>query len=227
MGMDIDWPVALGILLVFISWALVLFGQAYTFQPIPLSVTAGDVNEKILDFLTVDVFEVPVNYTAATVDASKVLYLDVVWPEGTTNSTKFFKDSVLQPCQLSGSRAYWLTSVTNATPNYFRMRITDQPQNQNCSGSFTTGNASQTIPNALEKLTMITNQKVSEVTAKAYDAFRSNISVNRDFRIEFNISGTLTTFGPSLPNASDVSSKETVTRVEDTDQNAIITVFVW
>ncbi len=225
--MDIDWPLALAVLLIFLSWALAIYGDIYQFKALPLSTLADDVNKKILDFLKVSVFEVPVNYTSIVVDGSKVLYADIVWPEGTVNSTKVFKAAALQPCQLASNRVYWLTSVTNTGPNYFRLRITTQSQPQNCSGSFTTGNASLATAVAMEKLEMVTNQKIAEVTSKSYEAFKSNISVSRDFRIEFNISGSVTTYGPSLPNASDVSSKETVTRVEDTNQNAVITVFVW
>ena len=178
--MDIDWPIALAVLLLFISWALVIFGGMYKIQKVPLTEVADGVNKKILDFLKVSVFEVPVNFTSAVVDGSKVLYLDFVWPESTKNSTKLFNSGSSQSCSISGSRVFWQTSVTNSS-NQFRMRITTQPQPQNCSGTFDTANSSQTIPNAMEKLTMITNQKISEVTAKSYSAFKSNISVNSDF----------------------------------------------
>jgi len=73
----------------------------------------------------------------------------------------------------------------------------------------------------------VTIAQITTMNTTAYDTFRQQLSVSRNFRVELNISGAVTTYGPNLPGASNVYATSVNSLVEETNQNATVRVMSW
>ncbi len=224
--MRIDWIVAIGVFLVFIGAGFQYYSNLFQSRAQPMELVVGDISDRVTDFLKTDVYEVPIKVNSP-VAKSDVLYFDYTWPsEGAKNSTKILQDSASKDCIISGSTLYFQTDL-NVGENFFTMRYSDKNVSMNCSGTFGTGNSNQTIPWAGVKRNMISQSNIDEMNATDYTTFKNNQGINRDFRVNVNVSGSVNYYGLNPPSATNVYVRETRWALEETDEEVIIRILSW
>jgi len=225
--MNIDWIVTIALFLVFVAWSFTFYASLFTEKGTPLQEEIDTVNDKIMDFLKIDVYNVPIRYNSTNETENAVLYLNFTWPSGTKNSTRILQDSTSLSCQFIGDTVYWQADLINTTFNYFSMQFSNKTASLNCTSSFSIQDELKTISWAMEKKKLVSQGKIDEMTALSYTDFKNNLSISRDFRVEINISGTETNYGKTLPLVRDIYVKETESELEETGDNLNVRVLVW
>ena len=230
--MNLDWIVAIFIFLFFTAWSLSYYFQQYPSKtPMNLEAAAEDIEEKIINYLSVDYREMPVRFNSSGAFSDAVLYFSYDWPYN-KNTTRVVTDKTTMSsldCRYIGNTLYWTTDLSDGF-NYFWIVMFDIDNTPlNCNGTFDTTSANQTIPWVEEKDTILLMDKINEMTNMSYDSFKSVISANRNFRIKMNISGTIIEYGSKKPKISDIYLREKTKKVyTDTGvKKADIKIFVW
>lgn len=226
-SVEIDAVIGIVIFLSFLTWAFMFYTTITEEESYPLTGISDGINNKILDFLSVDVTSMSIKCTVSNTTDNAVLYLYHVWPEGTKNSTKVLSGSDILPCQFIGNALYWQGDVTNESDNYFTMRYSSHESGLQCDSSFTIENETQTLPFSGEERTMISQAKINQMVNTSYWDFKNDLGIDRDFQVEMNISGSVTTYGQSPPVASDVVSVESDNIIEETNELISIQVLVF
>ena len=232
--MDLDWIISIAAFLVFVSWALFFYTNAV------LPVQTGEqgsllaVNQKVVDFLTVEVRESDIRVVATVANEnSSVFFLTYPWSFG-KNTTRVFNSSGGQlGCYMwaHNNTLYFRGNLTvggdPTTNNYFKMRYRNESTAMNCTTSFAIVNESGVVAWPAKPLRLLSIAQITTMNTTAYDTFRQQLSVTRNFRVELNISGAVTTYGPNLPGASNVYATSVNSLVEETNQNATVRVMSW
>jgi hypothetical protein len=230
--MNLDWIVAIFIFLFFTAWSFSYYFMLFpTKNPMNLESAAETVEGRIIDYLSVDCKEIPVRFNSSGAVADVVLYFNYTWPYN-KNATKVVTDKTSMSsldCRYVGDTLYWKTDLSDGF-NYFwivMLDIADTPLN--CNGTFNVSDAIQTIPWVEEADTMLVMDRINEMTNTSYNQFKSTLSINRNFRIEMNISGTVIEYGSNKPKISDIYLREKSENVyTDTGvKKADIKIFVW
>jgi hypothetical protein len=224
----IDGVVAIILFIVFVSWSFVYFSQVFSSgTSFPMDEAVDSISGYVSSYLTLDSFEVPVSHSASGPQSNAVFYFDYIWPsEGAKNSTKVYNSSGAQlACNITGNRLYW-QSDASAGENYFKISFSDKNVTMNCSGGVLGSPVNQTIPWSAVSKTRVSQEKVSDMTGTSYASFKNSLGIDRDFRVEVNISDAVTVYGLPLPNASSVYAKTTRHATEG-GQQAELTVLVW
>lgn len=224
---EIDAIIGIIIFLSFLTWGFFFYNTLTAEESYPLTEVSSDINDKIIEYLMVDVTTLPMEYTAPNTTNDAVLYLNYIWPSGTKNSTKIFAGTTQLSCQFVGNTLYWQADVTNESSNYFTMRYSTQDKDLQCNSTFTIEDESQVIPFAGETRKMISLANINTMKGTGYSTFKNSLGIDRNFLIEFNISGTLSTYGESLPVASDVISHKTSNVIEESNARVDINVMVF
>lgn len=229
--MNVDWIITIVFFLIFVAWAFTFYASLFTEKAAPLEEAVDTVNDKMLNFLMLDVYKVPIKFNSSNETNNSVLFFNFTWPDGTKNSTRIFQDSSSLPCQIIDNvydgTIYWEANLTNLTFNYFSMQFSNKTSNLSCSYSFSKGNETQAMPWVMEKKRLVSQDKINEMTNSSYGNFKNSLSISRDFRIELNISGTETNYGLTEPLIRNVYVKETGSKIEETGENVTIRVLVW
>jgi hypothetical protein len=225
--MKVDWIITIVFFLAFVAWAFTFYASLFTEEANPLGEAVDIVNDRVVNFLTIEVYEVPIRYNSTNETNNSVLFFNFTWPDQTKNSTRMLQNSASLPCQMSGDTIYWQANLTNLTLNYFTMQFSNKTSSVNCSDSFTIQNELHAMPWTMEKKRLVSQDKINEMTGLSYPDFKSSLPVSRDFRVELNISGTVTNYGLTEPLIRDVYVRETYTRIDETEENVTVRVLVW
>lgn len=224
----IDGVVAVILFIMFVSWSFVYFSQAFSSgTDFPMEVTAESISGYIVSYLVLDSYEVPVSHNASGAQSNAVFYLDYIWPsDGAKNSTRVYNGSGSGlACNITGNRLYWLSNAS-AGSNYFRITYSNKNVTMNCSGGVLGTPINQTIPWSAVGKSRVSLEKVTDMAGTSYGSFKNGLGIDRDFRVEINISDSVTVYGLPLPNASSVYAKTTRHATEEGEQ-AEITVMIW
>ncbi|MEE9323208.1 MAG: hypothetical protein V3U72_01560 [Candidatus Aenigmarchaeota archaeon] len=227
--MDIDWIVGIFVFIIFVGWSFSFYLTLFEKSENQFEIAARMERGKIMDFLLVDVYEVPVKCDSPGAVNNGILNTSSIWYHGEKNSTKVFSGSELLPCRISGDNLYWQANLTNGF-NYFRIQIADVNETMNCSGTFGISASNLTIPWVFERNTMISLTKINEMNNMNYDVFRDSLGLNEDFMIKVDMPGgdTDIDYGKSIPSGPlNVNSKEMGREIFETLEIANITVAVW
>jgi len=224
---NIEWVITIGIFLAFVVWAFSFYTSFFPDSPTHASEFVDIINGKVLDFIMVDTYSVPIRVNHTLEETDVVLNFTYVWPGISKNSTRIYRGPTELPCQIIGDDIYFQSDLTNLTYNYFTMTYTNISMEQRCSGTFDIENSNLTFPWAAEHVKLLSQSKINEMTNQSYQDFKTNLSISRDFRIEINVSGTEINFGSAVPNNRNVYVKETFTKLEETNGAVDIRVLVW
>lgn len=227
--MEVDYVVAFITFLFFAVLAIAYYVNMFTLgSPLDLDAAADKVNEDVLDYLRRDVYEIPVRFQSSGAASDKPLYFNYTWPFGANgqNSTRVYAGSTQLGCKIAGEAIHWQSDLHDGW-NDFRVKFANKSEAMNCSGTFSTVNENQTIPWAEEKKKMVLQSQIDSMVALGYNTFKSTIGAERDFRVEVNVSGSVTEFGKSIPSRSDVYRRETESVVFESGNNATVSVWVW
>ncbi|RLI95892.1 MAG: hypothetical protein DRO99_05245 [Candidatus Aenigmatarchaeota archaeon] len=223
----IDGIIGIMIFLVFTSWSMVYFFNTFvTEKEYPMTEVADDISDKIIDYVTIDSYEIPVSITVENASTDNVFYFDYSWPsEGAKNSTMVYKSGTEQECLISGSRLYWQSDL-DPGQNHFTVTYSDKNVTLVCDDSIQTSNINQTIPWAAVKENVVSQDRINDMTSSSYGSIQRSLGIERDFRVVFNVSGTLTEYGKLTPNSTDVFVKSTYHAMESGDR-VDIRIMVW
>ena len=223
--MDFDWIIGVFVFMFFIGWSFSYYFAMFQVQGSSFELAADSGQQKVMDFLAVDVYEAPVKYYSGGA-ASAVLKAKSLWYAGERNSTIVFGGGSL-PCMLDGNDVYWQANV-GAGYNYYTIMFADANTTLNCTGTFATTGANLTSPWALEKREMISTAKISEMEGMSYSSFRSSISLRHNFMITIEKTSGNVEYGKAIPSGPvNVNSRRTERKVFETGELANITIAVW
>ncbi len=221
--MNVDWVIAVGLFLVFVSWSFVYYTGFFLDLP-DFRGGVETISEEVIEFLTVEVNDVPVVLDSGDA-GSKVLYMDFYWPSGTRNSTRLFYGNQTLPCYISGNRIYWQADV-NVGRNEFEMRYFPSNDSMFCDSGFSTSGANKTTPWVAEKSNAVSVSRINDMLAMDFYAFRYLLGLRSDFRVEIERSGTTDELGPKPPFGYNVYVKESPGRTEN-NEKVKIRVLTW
>lgn len=222
---SVDWVLGFGIFLIFAALMLAYYANVTTAdRSQPLEDSSTLFADRIVEYLQVSVYDVPVRYTSSGPVSNAVLYLEFSWPFG-KNTTQLFKGSSPQTCNITGNTLYWRSDLSSGVNN-FTMRFTTLDQDLQCDASLTVAGANQTIPGAVQKGKMVSQTRLDNMTNTSYGYFKESLGIDRDFRIELDINGTESSYGPETPLA-DVYVRERWGTILETNQDISIRILLW
>lgn len=225
--MNIDWPIALGVFLLMVSWAFVFYTDLFAAGEVAVPDALEVIADRVMENLSVRIASVPIRANISNVTlTNKVLTFTFQWPYG-KNATKVFKDGVQQSCNITGDTLYWQSTLARGV-NYFTMTFADQNVSQVCTGGFTVVNQTQVIPFAVEEGSGLSYARIKAMNATAYADYKAQLDLNRDFNVTItNDTGTVVSYGQPPPRQSDVFSKKILSVLEETGGNITIRFLTW
>ncbi|MBI4182263.1 MAG: exosortase/archaeosortase family protein [Candidatus Aenigmarchaeota archaeon] len=221
----IDFAVAIGVFLLFVTWAFVLYQESVPIAEETAREALDQIADLVLDNLTVDTRSLPARFGYAN-STTVVLYLDYRWPFGQNTTAVLFKGSS-QACNITDNRLYW-QSVVSPGDNYFTVTFSEQGGNLRCAGGFSTAGAQPATGYAAERGEAVSLDRILHLNATNYTAFRSRLGITRNFNLTIsNSSGTVLSYGLRPPPASDVFARTLLHELEETGGNLTLRVLVW
>jgi len=223
--MDVDWVVAIMVFLIFVGWS---FSYYFTLFPESggfLGSAADTGKEKIIGFLSTDVYSVPVKVESGGED-NVVLKASGVWYHGEKNSTRVVRDSVSLQCRIAGDDLYWLANLSSGW-NYFGIEFSGIESGLNCDSGFSLSNSTQAVPWALESVEMISLTMINEMTNTSYDDFKDEVGLEEDFSVSLEWGGSIQTYGKSLPLGSDVYVRRYEGMIWENSEDINVSIRLW
>lgn len=230
--MDFDWAVSLVVFLLFISWAIGLYTTTFAPKdPFQTEDASLGIGQRIADALSAEVAVVNLNSSSAnssyTLGRNVTFSFNFSWPYG-KNTTRLYLNDVSIPCWMNANNdTVYFFANASAGSNYYTMRYRNESTTMNCTSSFAIQNETAIIPWPEVRRTQLSATRINQFNSTSYEQMRDNLSINRPFQVEFNISGALTTYGPALPPATNTYVTTVRDRVEETGDNATIRIAVW
>jgi len=219
--MNVDWVVAISVFLIFIGISFGLYWGLFEAKPETAGSYLEPVSQKILGFLQVDSWRIPVRCNS-TQSGISVLYFDFQWPEGAKNSSRIFDSGLPLSCMLQGNRLYFQADVEEGD-NDFDVSFANMSSPLLCDSVLDTGVAIACVPWASELSRSISQSKIDQMLATEYTQFRQSLGITRNFRVE--VQGN--SYGPQSPKYSNTYVKETRSLIQETVQPVTISVAVW
>jgi hypothetical protein len=222
--MNVDWVVAMGVFIAFVSWSFVYYFGIFADVPS----VAGDldsINEKITDFLTESVWTLPVVYDSSTAETG-ILYLDNSWPNGTKESIIVMSGGESLNCMLSDDRLYWEADLV-AGENIFSVLYADLEVPARCDSTLEPSGANQTISMVAETREMVSESRIVDMITMSPVHFALLMGINRDFRVEWEMGGESYKYGQDVPRDINVYVKETVKDVMEGSGPVSMRVVSW
>lgn len=225
--MEVDWIVGIFVFIVFIGWAFSYYFALFQGNASQFDVAADAGQKNVMDFIAVDVYELPVKYYSNGSVANGVLKAKSIWYSGEKNSTMVFSGDNSLPCRLDGDDLYWQADLADGY-NYFTILTADANTTTNCTATFAISSFNLTIPWTLEKKTMVSLTKINGMTNMSYAETRGLLGMNQNFKLKLERAGGEISYGKSIPSGSvNVNSKKTGWKIYETQEKANVTVAVW
>lgn len=236
MNLNLDWVMAMGIFVLLVGYSFVMYADIFRQSPNPISSSADTINDKVIDFLETNSYDMVVMFNISAPQTDAVLHLNLTWPERSKNSTQVYlgtSQGTNLTCNITEDTLYWKSNLTQGD-NYFLVHFSNRSMDLNCTSSQvnTSATLNYTVGWTMEKRTLISQAKMdmlnsSHASYTAYSSFKDGNSISRDFRVVIYTPDGNVTYGPELPLASGVYARETWGLVEDTGEKVNVTVMVW
>lgn len=225
--MQIDSIIGVGVFLIFVAWSFNFYTGNFQEQAEPLKELTNTIQEKIIDYLEIDIYTIPVRFNSPASAPDTVLYLPFVWPEGTRNSTSIKEAGQSLGCEIQGDYVYWQSNLEQGN-NYFTLEIANTSIAMGCQASINKSVTNHTYVFSEEKVRLISQSMIESMAAMAYSAFKDAIEVSgADFRVEIvNSTGTIS-YGPAIPKNRNVYVPESSNMIWESEEAINITIAVW
>ncbi len=222
--MNVDWVVAIGVFIAFVSWSFVYYFGIFADVP-SVAADLDSINERLVGFLTESVWSLPVVYDSST-EGTRILYLDNAWPNGTKESVIVMSGEETLPCMFSDDRLYWEADLV-AGENEFNVLYADLEVPLRCDDTLETSDANQTIPMVAETREMVSESRMLDMVSMSPVHFALLLGINRDFRVEWEMDGGSYEYGYDIPRDINVYVKETVKDVMEGSGPVSMRVISW
>jgi hypothetical protein len=219
--MNVDWAVAVSVFLVFVGIGFAYYWGFFEDRPDSIGISLDDANRKVLDFLTVDSWKVPVRYNSSSAGIV-VMYFDFQWPEGTKNSARILDSGLPLSCMFQGDRLYFQADVQNGN-NDFEVTFANISSPMLCNSALDTSGSYPAVPWVSEKTRLVSQSRIDQMLGTDYSQFRQSLEILRNFRVEAGTSS----YGPSAPSYTNTYVKETRSLIQETGQPVTVRVMVW
>lgn len=226
--MDIDWILAIAVFLIFVSWSFTFFFSFIRFDQGYLNIANDIEMEKVMDFLEVDTYSLPVEAYSSSGQSGTVLKTGYIWYHGNRNTTRVSGGGSLLPCRIVGNESFWQADLSPGE-NHFTIEFCDLEENtSSCNGTFPTAGANQTVPWALEHSEMVSLSRINNMTSSGYDEFRELVGMTQDFSLEILGESTNVTFGANLTESPDnVFVRERNNTIWETKEEVSVRFALW
>lgn len=222
--MNVDWAIAVSVFLIFVGIGMAYYWGLFETDSNSIGLSLDTVNKKILDFLAVDSWKVPVRYNSPSPGLA-VLYFDFSWPQGTKNSTRVLDSGLPLSCMLQGDRLYFQADVEQGD-NDFLMTFANMSEPPACNSILETANSNASLPLASERSVSFSQSRIDQLLGMDYNQFRQSLGITRNMRIEID-SGITSTFGPQPPQYTNTYVRQTYSQIMETAQPVTVRVMVW
>ena len=228
---EIDAIVGVVVFVVVVSWAFVYYAQIMQANTgtDPMEGIADRASDRLVGYLSVPAYEMPVKHVSAGNVLGAVFWLDYAWPSAAArNSTMVYKGSTRisgSDCNITGSRLYWKSNA-DAGANNFKVVYYERNATMNCTGGGLGSPVNRTLPWAAVRTSRLSQSRISTMAGMDYESFKAALDLGRDFRVQVNASGYVTTYGPPTPNSTSVYEKTTSAATE-AGNSAEVMVWVW
>lgn len=228
--MEVDWIIAFVVFLGFVIWSFGYYSGIFPSRLATqdMSLAASLIGDRVVNYLEMDVYDVPIKYDSEGNVSGAVLYFNYTWPsEDAKNSAKVLIGNTSLPCLFSDDTLYFQSNLSSGS-NYFTARFNNQSSTLNCGSSFSTSGANLTLLWAEEKSGMLSLEKINTMLGMNFSAFRNTIGSDRNFRVLIDyLNGTEYVYGVTPPNATNVYVSSTWNLIEESSGRVKISVLVW
>lgn len=221
----VDWAIGIGIFLIFVAISFAYYSSLFPPADSPLAESADYAAGQILDYIKVDVHDVPVMFSSPSIANDQVLYLNYTWPFG-KNSTRVYSGGTSLPCYISGDTLYWEADLASGD-NHFIVRYSNQSLAMRCASSLSLSQVNRTLPWAAEPKRLFAQSRIDAMAGMPYQDFMDEQDLNRDFSLYINDSGTVTQYGKNPPNSTSVVAVRRWGIMEGTGNNVEARILVW
>lgn len=225
--MDVDWVVGIMVFLIFVGWAFSYYFAIFQQGENQFEIAAATETEKVMNFIAIDVYEIPVKYNSGSAVSDAVLKAKSIWYHGGKNATRVFAGDEASPCRIDGDDLYWQADLAGGF-NYFTIETADANTTMNCTGSFPISSFNLSVPWAFEKEGMLSLTKIYEMANMSYDDFRTSAGINHNLKIKIEKPSGEISYGRSAPGGpANAYSKVHQRKIFETSEWANVTVTVW
>lgn len=240
MNVSIDWIMAMTIFVLLVAWSFTYYTGLFDQSSQPVSNIADTVNDKIVNFLEIDSYDVIVRSNITANQAGAVLHLNMTWPGQTQNTVQVYSGTSVgnnMTCNITNGELYW-TSDLLAGENFFLVHFSNRTTNLNCTSTqaqvdIYASDINNTVAWAMVKRNLFAQSNINKLDSTHgsyinYNTFKSNENIQRDFRVEiYNETSLLIAYGETLPLGSNVYTRETWSMIEESREKMNMSVMVW
>ena len=190
------------IFIIFITWSL-SFYIALIPETNESEMKAAEITkEKIINYLTSDVFKVPVIFNSGS-SGLTVLHADNLWYSGNKTTTRVFFEGIEQECIISGDTLFWQSDVS-AGQNIFEIKFSENNEPQNCSGNFSVVNSTLAVPGVIEISDRVSNYSVQDMLNTSYEEFTQSLRISENFYLSLRSAPLNVTYGNNVSRAENI-----------------------
>ncbi|NOX71296.1 MAG: hypothetical protein GXO64_01170 [Candidatus Micrarchaeota archaeon] len=227
--MDIDGILAIAIFVLIVSWSFTfyygLFAHEDDIQQYTIDTTAG----KIMNYITVDTYKIPVTFTSQQNLTDHVFYFRHIW-DVSGNSTMVYDENGTQvSCEFFNDTIYWMSDITAGHEYYFEVRYAAGNLPKNCTKTtyHNAVNKTKVVPWAEEKTVMISQYMMNQMNGTNYYQFRSEQDISDDFRLEVLTGSNSFVYGIPVPSNRNVFALTFKRPVWESGEDSDITLNIW
>ncbi len=225
--MEVDWIIGVFVFIIVIGWAFAYYFAVFQGEGGQFEASAKLDQEKILDYVSAEAYEMPVRLYSEGPASGAVLLAKSFWYSGTKNSTFVSGGAARLPCRIEGDDLFWQADLSGGY-DYFTISTADANMSMNCSGSFPVSSYNLTIPWTAAKKSTISLAKVGGMMNASYEEFRRSLGLNRNFRFVMETGGSETVYGKRIPSGpANVRSTKNERALYEIGGKANITIAVW
>ena len=228
--MDIDSILAIAVFMLVISWSFAYYYGLFDAGEDIQKYTIEMVADKIMGYISVDSYEIPVRFFAAENRTGQTIYFDYLWKNGTGNSSRIFSEyGESLACEFYGGRIYWKYDVLEGNNYHFYAKYAAADLPQNCTNTeyHSDINRSKAIPLAEERKKMISAYLMDRMQETTYYQFKSEQRIAEDFRVEITDSDGTFIYGIPLPSNRNVYVASFKKEIWESGKDAYIIISLW
>jgi hypothetical protein len=240
MNVSIDWIMAMTVFILLVAWSFTYYAGLFDQASQPVSNIADTINDKIVDFLETDSYDVIVRHNLSAVQSDAIIHLNMTWPDQTQNTVQVHSGTSVGnnlTCNITNGELYWKSDLV-AGENFFLVHFSNRTASLNCTSTqaqvdIYASDINNTVAWAMVKRNLFAQSNIDRFNSThasyiEYNIFKSNENIEREFRVEiYNETSLLLAYGRILPLGSNVYTRETWSMIEESREKINMSVMAW